>query len=59
VSDENEAALFDETPEQAERAILNGLRYLEREALAMKLRRLAAAIRRSVSAYHRPTGGSQ
>lgn len=48
--------VFDETPVEAERAILKGLRYLEREALGMKLGSLARIIRRAVKSYDRLMG---
>lgn len=42
---------FDETPEDVEKAILRGLRYLEREALSMRLHALAHLISGIVSHY--------
>ena len=45
------AFVFDETPEQAERAILRGLRYLEQEALSAELAHLATVIREALLDY--------
>ena len=45
------AVVFDETPEQAERAILRGLRYLEQEAHSAELAHLAIVIREALVDY--------
>ena len=41
----------DQTPEEVERAILEGLRYLEREARAARLTKLAETIGRALKDY--------
>lgn len=41
----------DQTPEEVEKAILEGLRYLEREARAAGLKKLAETIARALNDY--------
>lgn len=44
-------SVLEETPEEVENAILHGLRYLVREALASRLHRLAEVITTAVDTY--------
>jgi hypothetical protein len=53
VKDDNNS--WDESPEEVERAILDGLHYLEHEAVAVELSSLARIIRRAVRIYQRVT----